>query len=177
MFIMMLFALWTAWTTLYFVRVRHFPLDEANRYFAWIPPVFGGLGGFGGGWLMLEWIKRGTEPVAARLRLAGIAAPLLLLSATVALMPTAPLAAAAISLSSFLTMALSVAVYALPIDLFGPGRAGFSIAALTSAYGVMAAALSPAIGVMVDVNAFHEAILLLSVTPLIGYGILRWSLK
>ncbi len=176
-FIMMLFALWTAWTTVYFVRAWHFSVGDANRYFAWIPPVFGGLGGFGGGWIMLRWIKSGMAPVDARLKLAGIAAVLLLFSAAVPFMPNAPYAAAAISLSSFLTMALSVAVYALPVDLFGAPRAGFSIAALTSAYGLMTAVLSPFIGYMVDSNLLNEAILGLSITPLIGYGILKRTIR
>jgi len=177
MFVMMLFALWTAWTTLYFFKVWHFPVEIANRYFAWIPPVFGGLGGFGGGWIMLHWIKGGMRPVAARLRLAGFAAAFLLLSATIPLMPTAPLAAAMISLSSFFTMALSVAVYALPVDLFGPARAGFSIAALTSAYGLMTAVLSPLIGMMVDRDAFGTMIAVFSVTPFMGYAILRMTIE
>jgi ACS family hexuronate transporter-like MFS transporter len=177
MFIMMLFALWTAWTTIYFVREWHFTVYDANLHFAWIPPVFGGLGGFAGGAIMLVWIKEGMAPVRARIRLAGIAAPFLLLSAAVPFMPNAAYAAAGISLTTFLTMALSVAMYALPIDLFGPARAGFSIAALTSAYGFMTVVLSPLIGLAVDMNGFTPGILMLSVTPLIGYGILRLTVE
>jgi MFS transporter, ACS family, hexuronate transporter len=174
-FIMMLYTLWFYWTTNYFVQQRHLSQDDANRLFAWIPPVFGGLGGLVGGWLMLRWIQNGIEPVRSRLRLAGITSVLLLGTAAVPLMPTAPLAAAAISLSFFLTMALSVAVYALPLDLFGPARAGFSIAALTCSLGLMQVILLPLIGVMVDRGGFNAVCVALAFTPLIGYGILRIS--
>jgi ACS family hexuronate transporter-like MFS transporter len=176
-FIMMLFTLWTNWTTIYFVQERHLAQDDANRLFAWIPPVFGGLGGFAGGWIMLRWIRSGLAPVRSRVRLAGIAAVLLLVTATVPLMPSAALAAAIISLSFFCTMALSVAVYALPIDLFGAGRAGFSIAALTCAYGLMQAAMSPLIGKMVDSAGFNLVCIAFSFAPLIGYAILRLTVS
>ena len=106
---------------------------DANRMFAWIPLSLRGWAVWGAAGCMLRWIRSGLPPVQARLRLAGITAVLLLGTAAVPLMPTASLAAAAISLSFFLTIALSVAVYALPLDLFGPARAGFSIAALTCA--------------------------------------------
>jgi sugar phosphate permease len=39
-FVMMLYSLWSNWTTLYFVEERHLTIDQANRDFAWIPPVF-----------------------------------------------------------------------------------------------------------------------------------------
>lgn len=176
-FIMMLYTLWFYWTTNYFVEQRHYSEVDANRLFAWIPPVFGGLGGLAGGWIMLRWIRNGLDPVRARVRLAGITAVLLLGTAAVPLMPTASLAAAAISLSFFFTMALSVAVYALPLDLFGPARAGFSIAALTCALGLMQVVLLPLIGRMVDLGGFNTVCVVLAITPLIGYGILRLSLQ
>jgi ACS family hexuronate transporter-like MFS transporter len=176
-FIMMLYTLWFNWTTIYFVSQRHLSEVDANRLFAWIPPVFGCVGGLAGGWIMLHWIRGGLDPVRARIRLAGITSVLLLGTAAVPLMPTVALAAAAISLSFFFTMALSVAVYALPLDLFGPARAGFSIAALTCALGLMQVVLLPLIGVMVDRGGFNAVCIGLAFTPLIGYGILRYSLR
>jgi MFS transporter, ACS family, hexuronate transporter len=176
-FIMMLFVLWTRWTTIYFVEHLHLSQEDANRLYTWIPPVLGGLGGFAGGWIMLRWISRGLAPVAARIRLAGIAAPLLLATALIPWAPSVGIAAAGISLSFFCTMALSVAIYALPLDLFGAGRAGFSIAGLTCAYGLMQAVLSPLIGATVDRAGFAPVCVGLAFTPLIGYAILRFSVK
>jgi hypothetical protein len=65
----------------------------------------------------------------------------------------------------------------LPIDLFGRGRAGFGVAALTCAYGAMQAFVSPAIGGVVDHFGFNAVCVALSFTPLIGVGILRLSLR
>lgn len=176
-FIMMLFTLWTNWITLYFVQERHLSQDQANASFAWIPPVFGGLGGLSGGWIMYRWIRRGMPVLRARVRFCTASAVILLATALVPLAPTPSIAAAAISLSFFQSVALSGAVYALPIDLFGAGRAGFTVAALTCAYGMMQALLSPAIGSVVDRFGFSSVCVGLAFTPLIGVGILRWSLR
>jgi len=176
-FIMMLYALWTNWTTIYLVQQHHLTQDEANRRFTWIPPVFATLGGFAGGGIMYFWIRRGVAVVKARIRLCSFAAIILLVTAAVPLMPAPELAIAVISLSFFLTVAISVAVYALPIDLFGAARAGFCIAALTCAYGLMQAVLLPVIGMMVDRFGFGMVCAALSLSPLAGVGILRWSLR
>jgi MFS transporter, ACS family, hexuronate transporter len=176
-FIMMLYTLWSNWMTLYFVEQRHMTQDQANRQFAWIPPVFAGLGGLCGGAIMYAWIRRGMNVIRARLRLCAISAAILLATAAIPLAPTSELAAAAISLSFFWSVALSGAVYALPIDLFGPARAGFTVAALTCAYGWMQTLLSPAIGGVVDRFGFSAVCVALSVTPLIGVAILRFSLR
>jgi len=177
LFIMMLYTLWSNWMTLYFVHERHMTQDQANRQFAWIPPVFAGLGGLSGGALMYRWINRGMNVIQARLRLSTIAAVILLLTAAIPLAPTSSLAAAAISLSFFFSVALSGAVYALPIDLFGAARAGFSVAALTCAYGWMQTLLSPLIGSTVDRFGFSAVCVSLSFTPLLGVAILRLSLR
>ena len=117
------------------------------------------------------------DVLEARLRFCALSAVILLATALVPLAPTPGIAAAAISLSFFWSVALSGAVYALPIDLFGPARAGFGVAALTCAYGSMQAFLSPAIGSIVDRFGFSAVCVALSFTPLIGVGILRLGLK
>jgi MFS transporter, ACS family, hexuronate transporter len=176
-FIMMLYTLWSNWITLYFVHERHMTQDQANREFAWIPPVFAGLGGLTGGAIMYRWINRGMNVIRARLRLCSISAAILVLTAAIPLAPTNGLAATAISLSFFFSVALSGAVYALPIDLFGPARAGFSVAALTCAYGWMQTLVSPLIGTVVDRFGFSAVCVSLSFTPLLGVAILRFSLR
>src|ERR1700693_5505989 len=87
---------------------------------------------------------------APRLPICWISAVILLATAAVPLMPHPALAAAAISLSFFWTLAISTNVYALPIDLFGPAYAGLGVAALTCSFGLMTAFVSPWIGSVVD---------------------------
>jgi hypothetical protein len=98
---------------------------------------------------------------------------ILLATAAVPLMPTPELAAAAISLSFFWTLAISTNLYALPIDLFGAGRAGFGVAVLTCSFGLMVALISPWIGAMVDRAGFAPVCVAMAAMPLIGVAILQ----
>jgi ACS family hexuronate transporter-like MFS transporter len=176
-FIMSLYTLWTNWTTIYFVHDWNMTAEEANRRFAWMPPVVGTLGGFFGGWLAFRTIRAGTEVVAARLQVSWLSAGLLLVTAAIPLMPTRGLAAAAVSMSFFWSVCISVNLYALPIDLFGPRRAAFGVAVLTCAYGLMQAFASPVIGGMVDHFGFRAVCVTMSVLPLVGVWILRETTK
>ena len=176
-FVMTLYALWSNWTTLYFVQERHMTQEEANRQFAWIPAVFATAGGFCGGVLSYRWIRAGMSVLRARMRICWISAVILLATATVPWMPYPSLAAAAISLSFFWTLAISTNVYALPIDLFGAAHAGLGVAALTSSFGLMTAFLSPWIGSVVDRVGFTPVCVTLAVAPLAGIGILKWALS
>jgi len=176
-FVMTLYALWSNWTTLYFVQERHMTQAQANRDFAWIPAVFATAGGFFGGVLSYRWIRAGMNVLRARLRICWISAVILLATAAVPLMPYPALAAAAISLSFFWTLAISTNVYALPIDLFGPAHAGLGVAALTSSFGLMTAFLSPWIGGVVDRVGFSPVCAVLAVMPVLGVAILQWTLN
>jgi predicted MFS family arabinose efflux permease len=115
--------------------------------------------------------------LAARKRVCWISAVVLLATAAIPLMPTPSLAAAAISLSFFWTLCISANVYAMPIDLFGRARAGFGVAALTFAFGMMQTLVSPLIGAMVDRFGFTAVCILMSAMPLVGVGILHISVR
>jgi MFS transporter, ACS family, hexuronate transporter len=177
LFIMSLYTLWTSWTTLYFVDAWKMTPEQANRDIAWIPPVIGAMGGFFGGWLAYRSIRAGTEVVAARLRVSWLCAGFALVTAAIPLMPTKESAAVAVSVSYFWTVCISTNLYALPIDLFGPRRAGFGIAVLTFAYGVFGFFASPVIGAMLDRGRFRAVCVVMSVLPLIGVWILQVTTK
>jgi MFS transporter, ACS family, hexuronate transporter len=173
LFMMSLYTLWTNWTTLYYVEHWHLTQREANARYAWIPPLFGTFGGFAGGWMAFRWIKNGLEVIAARMRccwIFGIAA--LIATAAIPLMPGVLWATAAVSISAFWALGATSNLYALPIDLFGPGRAALGVSALTSAYGLMQAPMSVAIGAIVDRAGFHVVFLSVAALPLIGVVIL-----
>jgi ACS family hexuronate transporter-like MFS transporter len=172
-FIMSLYTLWTNWTTIYFVHDWNMTAEEANAHFAWMPPVFGVLGGFFGGWLAFRSIRSGTEVITARLKVSWLSAALLLVTAAIPLMPTRGLAAAAVSMSFFWSVCISANLYALPIDLFGPRRAAFGVAVLTFAYGLMQAFASPIIGGMVDHFGFRAVCVTMSMIPLVGVWVLQ----
>ena len=177
-FIMALYTLWTNWTTLYFVEQWHLSQAEANARFAWIPQVVATIGGFLSGWIAFRWIGKGMAVRTARMRMSwicGIAA--LASTAAVPFMPNVPLAAIAVTSSAFWGICISTNLYAMPIDMFGPARAGFGVAALTFSYGMMQALLSPRIGSMIDRFGFNTVCFALSALPLIGVAILEMSTR
>jgi len=176
-FVMTLYTLWTNWTTIYFVQARGLSEIEANRTFAWIPPVFATIGGFTGGWMAYRAMRHGTQVFAARMRVCWIAAAFLLATALVPLAPSPALAAGAISLSFFWCLAISANLYALPIDWYGSGRAAFGVAALTCSFGLMTAAISPLIGSVVDAFGFSPVCVVMSVLPLLGIAVLQFAAR
>ena len=173
---MTMYTLWTNWTTLYFVEARGMSQEAANRHFAWIPPIFATAGGLLGGAIAFRLIRAGVPVTAARMRVCLLSALLLLGTAAVPWMPSAGWAAAAISFSFFWTLAMSTNLYVMPIDFFGASRAGLSVSALTLAYGVMQAFVSPLIGQLIHLHGFAPVCASFSVLPLAAYGVLRLSI-
>lgn len=170
---MVLYSLWSNWTTLYLVEERGLALADANSRFAWIPPVFANLGGLLGGWLAYRWIHRGADVQASRIRVCFWSAIVLALTAAIPYMPSAGLATAGICLSFFFTTSMSVNIYALPLDIFGSHHAAFAISALTFAFGLMQTVISPAIGALIDAYGFGPVCLAGSLMPLAAVAILK----
>ena len=170
---MTMYSLWSNWTTVYLVEDRGLTQDAANRLFAWIPPVCANLGGLAGGWLALRWIGGGTPVSAARLRVCWWSSLALLATAAVPLMPGAVAATVLISLSFFSVTAMSVNVYAMPLDVFGVHRAALAVSVLTCSYGVMQALVSPAIGAVIDRYGFAPVCAAGALLPLLGTLVLE----
>jgi MFS transporter, ACS family, hexuronate transporter len=169
---MSVYSLWTNWTTLYLVEKHRLPLAEANWY-AIAPPLIATLGGFGGGWLSLKWMRTGVPAVAARTRVCLVGALLAMPTALIPLLPTAAWTAAGISLSILAVSAVSVNVYTIPLDIFGGARAAFAISMLVASYGAAQALISPAIGVVVDAHGYGPVCLVAAVLPLAAWAVLR----
>jgi MFS family permease len=170
-----LYSLWNSWTTVYLTKVQHLTLAATVSY-AWIPPVASSLGAFLGGWLSLRAIRKGQEPVAARLRVILISAVGVLATLLLPLASSAAWAMAVVSVSYFWTLAGSVNIYVIPVDLFGPERAGFAISALVFAYGLLQFVVSPVIGHFAKAGEWGTVVWMLSLPPLLSWGLLRVSL-
>ena len=171
---MVIYSLWTNWTTLYLVEVTRLTLVQAAWY-AWIPPLAATVGGFAGGWLSLRWMQGGLEAVAARTRVCLVGAVVALATAAIPLAPSAALASAGISLSIFAVAAFSVNMYTMPLDTFGGERAAFAVSILVSSYGAVQALASPAIGAAIDAWGYTPVCGMTALTPLAAYGVLRWT--
>lgn len=176
-FYMVLYSLWTNWTTLYFVSARGLTQEQANQQFAWIPPVFATIGAFAGGSLALRMIRGGSDVIQARLRILLLASICAAVAAAVPFVPSSILAAACISASYFFISLGSTNLYSMPIDIFGSARAGFGVAALTMAYGLMQAFFSPLIGRLVDTVGFTAVCTGAAAMPLLAWFIMKFTVK
>jgi ACS family hexuronate transporter-like MFS transporter len=169
------YSLWSNWTTLYLTNVHHLSLQATARY-VWIPPLISNVGGFFGGWLSLHWMKKSVEPVAARRRAVWVSAAGSLLTLLLPFATGAGLATALISSSFFFALAGSVNIYALPIDIYGAGRSGVAIAALTCAFAILQTVLSPVIGYLADHRLYTEVLWLVTL-PLIASALVLQGVK
>ncbi len=166
------YSLWSNWTTLYLTAVHHLTLQESARL-VWIPPLVSNFGGFFGGWLSLRWIKRSIEPVASRRRAVWISAAGSLITLLLPFAPDARWATAIISISFFFALAGSVNIYALPIDIYGPARAGLAISALTCAFGLLQTVISPIVGYLSDHKLYSEVVWLVTIPLVLGALVLQ----
>ncbi len=161
------YSLWQNWITLYLVNVHHLSLKQTAQY-VWIPPLISNAGGFFGGWLSLRWMNKAMEPVAARRRAVWVSAIGALTTLLLPLAATPGWATAIISASFFFALAGSVNIYALPIDLFGAQHTGLALAALTFAYGLLQAVLSPIIGFLSDHRLYTQVVWMVTLPLLLS---------
>ncbi|BDC48432.1 hypothetical protein F183_A07480 [Bryobacterales bacterium F-183] len=172
---MILYSFWTSWTTLYFVQTHSMPQELANTRYALVPPIFATLGGLTGGAVVFRLMSRGVPVFRARMTVCWAAGLAVLSTAALPFVHSAAAATVLICASFFAVVAMSANVYAMPIDLYGAGRAGFGVATLTAAFGLMQAVTSPLIGRAVDQSGFGPVCVVLSVFPLLACIALWWS--
>jgi MFS transporter, ACS family, hexuronate transporter len=170
MLVMTPYSLWINWTTLFLMRSFQLTESQANQEFAWMPPVFGTLGGFAGSAIAMRLAATRTT-ASARIRTGWIGAVAMLATALAPQLGSPAAATAVIAWSLFWTVVMSANTYALPIDYFGPGRAATGVSLLTASYGLMQAVLSPGIGWLVDKAGFAPVCAIIALLPLAGMAI------
>ena len=161
------YSFWTNWLTFYFMGVYHLTLVDSAHY-TWIPPLISNVGGFFGGWLSFRMIKRSSGPIAARKRVVWISAIASLVTLLLPLVHEPVMATILVSASFFFALAGSVNIYALAIDLYQGSRAGLAVAAMTFAYGILQAAISPYIGSLADRGLYNQAVWLVTLSLLLS---------
>src|SRR6185503_10620216 len=154
------YSLWTQFTTPYLVDEFHMSLQE-QAWLAWIPPVWGALGGLAGGWISQRLIERGAAAIPSRFRVCLGAAVVSLATAAIPSAPGPGWACAGISLSIAAVAAFSVNMYTLPLDAFGAARAAFAISMLVMSYGVVQI-FWPLLGRLIDSNKSYDPVILLA---------------
>jgi ACS family hexuronate transporter-like MFS transporter len=166
------YVLWSGWTTVYLTRMFPMSAARANRNFAWIPPLVSVMGAFAGGWLSRRAVKRGMGVVEARRSALLVSSIGCMVVAAAPYCATPLLATLVIGASWFWTLAGSVNLYTIPVDIWGGERAGTAIAALVFSYGLLQTAVSPGIGWMVGRYGFEPVCWLAAAPPILGWWIL-----
>jgi ACS family hexuronate transporter-like MFS transporter len=151
------YSLWSNWGFVYYTHVYRVSLKEAANYL-WIPPLISNAGGFFGGWLSLTWMRHRHSAVVARRRAVWVATFGGLLGLLLPFANHPGWGTVLVSASFFFALAGSVNIYALPIDIFGAGKAGFAIAALTCSFGILQTVTSPIIGWLSDHQLYTQVV-------------------
>lgn len=161
------YSLWSNWTTLYLTRIHHVALKD-TAVLVWIPPIVSNAGGFFGAWLSMRWIRRGVNVIQSRRRAVWVSTAGCLSAFILPFAPNAGWATAIIALSFFFVLAGSVNIYALPIDIYGAENAGFTVSALTFAFGLLQAIISPMIGWLGDHGLYQQVVWLVTVPAVLS---------
>ena len=169
---MTIYSLWTNWTPTYLVKVHHLTPSQARNY-SWIVPICGYLGALLGGTISWRLIRAGFEPVEARKRVCLLASIVLVSTIGIPFLPTPALATLGMSISYFSIAAWSANMYTIPVDIFGPERAAFGIAALLLAYGGMQAILSRPLGQIIEQRGFLPICAAFAFLPLIAQIVMQ----
>lgn len=175
-FWMLSYGVWTGWSTNYLVDRFHLTPQSA-AFYGWFPPIAPIVGGFAGGWLSRAFIRRGRDVAYARQTAILISAIGCLSTLLVPLCPTPLLASAAIGLSWFWAVAGSVNLYTIPVDIWGPERAGTAVSALVFSFGLGQALVSPVVGRMVDRAGYGGVFWLVALPPLLAWVMIRWGVR
>jgi len=149
---------------------------EANRKFAWLPPLFSMLGGFVGGIWVFRSIRRGNEPLQSRLTNTSWMALLLPATALAPWMPTPGLAVAMIGVSYLGSFAISGNTNVMPIDMFGAHHAGVAASVAAGLYALLQAVLGPLMGLAIDHAGFKVGFAGLGLLSLSGVVVLRLTM-
>ncbi len=170
------YVLWSNWTTLYLFETFHMTAERANG-FAWAPPLASIMGAFAGGWLSHRAMRRGARDVDARVSALLVSSVGCLVVAIAPWCTTPLLATVVISASYFWTLAGSVNLYTIPVDIWGGARAGTAISALVFSYGLLQFVVSPGIGYVVHHFGFAPVCRLAALPPFVAWLLLRKSIS
>jgi ACS family hexuronate transporter-like MFS transporter len=166
------YVLWSNFTTVFLTHTFHETAQSAAAY-AWFPPLAASLGGFAGGWLSMRMIRAGMQPVAARTRVVLFSAIGCLITVGIPFAPSTLVATLLVGASYFATLAGTVNVYSIPVDLFGAAGAATSVSVLVAAYGLLQVFLSPLIGGLADHYGYGPICVLVVFPPFLGYWLLK----
>lgn len=162
------------WFPKYLQDARGFTLADVGTT-VWMIFVAADCGCLLGGWLSGRYIRKGANPVTARLRVMGGAAVVLAWSFTMPLLPGAEFPIAAASLFAMAHMAWMTNATTLPIDIFRAAHVGSvqgAVGAGSSLGGFLSAGI---IGLVLTRASYTPLFVAMSVLhPAALFILLRW---
>ena len=166
------YAFWSSWTTVYLAETFHLDTRQANAY-AWFPPAAATAGGFFGGWLSRRFIGQGAPAAQSRISAIGFSSIGCLVSIVGPFCHSPLVLTIVAGASYFWTLAGSVNLYTIPLDIWGGERAGMAISFLVFAYGLLTLGISPLIGAVVDRFGFGPVCWMIAIPPAFAWLLLK----
>jgi len=169
------YGFWPNWMTLYLVDRFHLTSEAATAY-SWVVYIAAIPGGFFGGWIARRAMQRGMLPIPARGVVLLVSALGCLCTLLTPLCPTPAWVGLVMAASLFWTVAGSVNIYTIPVDIWGPARAATAVSALVFTYGLSQAVINPIIGGMVDKAGYGRTFWLVALPPLAACALVKWGI-
>jgi ACS family hexuronate transporter-like MFS transporter len=144
---------------------------------AWIPFLFSDIGSLGGGWLSGRLIRRGMEPVKARLKVMIGCACIGFFSFTIYYAHLLALVVALMSLMMLATMAWMVNLSTLPVDVFPKQMVGTAVGLTTAGAIIGQTTFTFFIGRIVQAYSYGPLFIIMSFLPPIAYSVIRLVLR
>lgn len=144
---------------------------------AWIPFLFSDMGSLGGGWLSGLLIRRGAEPVQARLRVMLGCVCIGFFSFTIYYAHSLAIVVGLMSLMMLATMAWMVNLSTLPVDVFPQEIVGTAVGLTTAGAIVGQTTFSFVIGRIVHDYSYGPLFIIMSFLPPIAYLVVRFILR
>jgi ACS family hexuronate transporter-like MFS transporter len=144
---------------------------------AWVPFLFSDLGSLGGGWLSGRLIRRGTEPVEARLRVMLGCAGIGLFCFTIYFAHSLAIIVGLLCVMMLATMAWMVNLSTLPVDVFPQEMVGTAVGLTTVGAVLGQTIFTFFIGRIVHAYSYGPLFILMSFLPPLAYLVIRFILR
>jgi ACS family hexuronate transporter-like MFS transporter len=144
---------------------------------AWVPFLFSDIGSLGGGWLSGRFIRRGTQPVQARLKVMAGCACVGFFSFTIYFAHSLAIVVGLMSLMMLSAMAWMVNLSTLPLDVFPKEMVGTAVGLTTVGAIIGQTTFTFFIGRIVQAYSYGPLFILMAFLPPIAYIVIRFILR
>jgi MFS transporter, ACS family, hexuronate transporter len=150
---------------------------HAIGYLAWIPFLFSDVGSLGGGWFSGIFVRRGLDPVQARLRVMLGCAAITFFTFVLYFVHSIVAVIALLSVMMLCTMGWMINLSTIPVDVFPKEMVGTGVGLTTAGAIIGQLAFTFAIGHIVQSYSYGPLFFIMSGLELIAYTVIRLILR